>query len=68
VGLGRMYHNKHWASDVALGAAIGTFSGQKLVQFLHTHPHNALDRALLRTALMPDGHGGFAVSWSATTR
>jgi len=29
VGLSRMYHNKHWASDVVLGAAIGTFSGRK---------------------------------------
>lgn len=64
VGLSRMYHNKHWASDVALGAAIGTFSGQKLAQFMHAHPHNVIDRALLRTALMPNGHGGATLSWS----
>lgn len=67
VGLSRMYHNKHWASDVALGAAIGTFAGQKVVQFNHSHPKNALDRALLHVSLAPDGNGGTAIGWSMTT-
>jgi hypothetical protein len=67
VGLSRMYHNKHWASDVALGAAIGTFAGQKVVQFNHDHPKNALDRALLHLSLAPDGRGGTEVSWSMAT-
>jgi membrane-associated phospholipid phosphatase len=58
VGLSRMYHNKHWASDVALGAAIGTFSGRKVVQYQHGHPGNRLDQLLLRTSVTPDGHGG----------
>ena len=58
VGLSRMYHNKHWASDVALGAAIGTFSGRKVVQYQHGHPGNRLDQLLLRTSVIPDGHGG----------
>jgi membrane-associated phospholipid phosphatase len=64
VGLSRMYHNKHWASDVALGAAIGTFSGQKTVQFTHAHPHNWLDRTLLSAIVSPSPGGGFAVAWS----
>jgi membrane-associated phospholipid phosphatase len=64
VGLSRMYHNKHWASDVALGAAIGTFSGQKTVQFLHARPRNWIDRTLLGASVMPGRHGGFAVHWS----
>lgn len=67
VGLSRMYHNKHWASDVALGAAIGTFAGQKVVQFNHEHPKNALDRALLHVSVAPNGYGGTAVGWSMTT-
>lgn len=58
VGLSRMYHNRHWASDVVMGAAIGTFTGRKVVQYAHGHTDNLLDRILLRTALVPDGNGG----------
>jgi membrane-associated phospholipid phosphatase len=58
VGLSRMYHNKHWASDVALGAAVGTFSGLKVVRYSHAHPDNKLDHWILRTVVAPDGHGG----------
>jgi len=61
VGLSRMYHSRHWASDVALGAAIGTFSGRKIVQYAHGHPGNRLDRFILRTSVVPDGHGGALV-------
>lgn len=57
VGLSRMYHDRHWASDVALGAAIGTFSGRKVVQYTHSHPGNALDRLMLRTAVLPTANG-----------
>ncbi|HEY4306292.1 MAG TPA: phosphatase PAP2 family protein [Gemmatimonadaceae bacterium] len=58
VGLSRMYHNRHWASDVVMGAAIGTFTGRKVVQYSHGHPDNVLDRILLRVSLVPDGYGG----------
>ncbi|HEV7386993.1 MAG TPA: phosphatase PAP2 family protein [Gemmatimonadaceae bacterium] len=57
VGLSRMYHDKHWASDVALGAAIGTFSGLKVVRYTHAHPQNFLDRAILRVDAMPAPDG-----------
>lgn len=65
VGLSRMYHNKHWASDVLLGAAIGTFSGWKVVQYSHAHP-TRLDKALLHVSLVPvpRGNGGVALAWS----
>ena len=58
VGLSRMYHDKHWASDVALGAAIGTFSGLKVVRYSHAHPENMIDRVVLRAMVAPDGRGG----------
>jgi membrane-associated phospholipid phosphatase len=58
VGLSRMYHDRHWGSDVILGAAIGTFSGQKIVQYSHKHPHNAFDRVMLRTRVVPTADGG----------
>jgi membrane-associated phospholipid phosphatase len=63
VGLSRMYHNKHWASDVVLGAAIGTLSGQKIVQYSHAHP-TRLDKALLHVSLLPDGDGRWAIAVS----
>jgi membrane-associated phospholipid phosphatase len=65
VGLSRMYHNRHWASDVALGAGIGTFSGLKVVKYTHAHPDNVLDRIMLHTSAAPDGRGGAYIVWSA---
>jgi membrane-associated phospholipid phosphatase len=64
VGLSRMYHNRHWASDVALGAGIGTFSGLKVVKYSHAHPDNFVDRIILRTSAGPDGRGGAYVAWA----
>jgi hypothetical protein len=58
VGVSRMYHNRHWASDVVMGAAIGTFTGRKVVQYAHGHPDNLIDRVLLRVSIAPDGYGG----------
>jgi membrane-associated phospholipid phosphatase len=57
VGVSRMYHDRHWGSDVLLGAAIGTFSGQKIVQYTHRHPDNRFDRMMLRTSVMPTPRG-----------
>jgi membrane-associated phospholipid phosphatase len=47
VGLSRMYADRHWASDVVVGAAIGTFAGLKTVRFNHTRTGNRFDRWLL---------------------
>ena len=63
VGLSRMYHNKHWASDVVLGAAIGTFSGRKVVQYSHVHK-TAIDRVILHTTIAPTGGGDVVVAWN----
>jgi membrane-associated phospholipid phosphatase len=64
VGLSRMYHNKHWASDVVLGAGIGTFSGLKVVRYSHAHPDNFIDRVILNASITPDGRGGGVVAWT----
>lgn len=64
VALSRMYHNKHWASDVVLGAGIGTFSGIKVVRYSHAHPDNFIDRVILKTSVAPDGHGGGVIAWT----
>src|SRR6185503_3552921 len=53
VGVSRMYNNRHWASDVILGAAIGTFAGTKVVRFHRTHTGNKLDKSLLNIGWSP---------------
>jgi membrane-associated phospholipid phosphatase len=63
VGLSRMYDNQHWASDVVMGAAIGTFAGLKVVRFNHTHTGNQLDRILLGTRVVPTANGT-ALAWN----
>jgi membrane-associated phospholipid phosphatase len=64
VGLSRMYHNNHWASDVVLGAAIGTFSGLKVVRYSHAHPDNKLDHFLLGATIVPSLDGGATVAFT----
>ncbi len=65
VGLSRMYDDQHWASDVLLGAAIGTFAGLKTVRFNHTHTGNKVDQILLGTRVVPTGNGA-ALAWTGT--
>jgi membrane-associated phospholipid phosphatase len=68
VGLSRMYEDKHWASDVVMGAAVGVFAGLKTVRFNHTHVGNRIDRWLLGRGknasfqLLPTGDRGIEIS------
>jgi membrane-associated phospholipid phosphatase len=43
-GLARMYEDKHWASDVLMGAALGTVTGWATVRYHHHRPDNRLDK------------------------
>ncbi|HEY2026860.1 MAG TPA: phosphatase PAP2 family protein [Gemmatimonadaceae bacterium] len=63
-GVSRMYNNQHWASDVLVGAAIGTFAGLKVVRYHDAHPNNRVDQFLLAGSLMPAPDGGHTVRWS----
>ncbi len=56
-GVSRMYNNKHWASDVLAGAAIGTFVGTKVVRYQHSHPGNWLDRKFLTVGVTKSSAG-----------
>jgi len=54
-GLGRMYADKHWASDVLAGAVLGALSGYKVVRWHHSRPGNRLDRIFLHLSVATDG-------------
>lgn len=64
VGVSRMYNNRHWASDVIIGAGIGTFAGLKVVRFNGTHTGNRVDRFFLTGSLVPEPGGGHALHLS----
>ncbi len=67
IGVSRMYHNEHFASDVLAGAAIGTFSGIKVVRFVYRHPKNRVDRALLATRIFATPDGATYLAWSVAS-
>ena len=50
-GYSRVYLGQHWASDVFMGAFIGAFYGQRIVDYAHAHPDNRVDRLFLGRGL-----------------
>jgi hypothetical protein len=61
-GISRMYNNKHWASDVITGAAIGTMAGVMVVRWHFSHPGNAFDKFFLGGSLRQTSTGWNALS------
>ena len=65
VGVARIYEDKHWASDVVAGAAVGTLVSRVVVRYARAHPHNAIDRWLLPVGVSQmSGGRGMAVAWN----
>lgn len=66
VALSRIYFDKHWASDVVAGAAVGAFAGWKVVRWNHTSaPDNRVNRWLLGVSIAPGENGRTARLWVA---
>mgnify|MGYP001601172921 CR=1 FL=1 len=65
VGVARVYEDKHWASDVVAGAAVGVLVSRVVVRYQRLHPRNALDRWLLPTSISPSNDArSMALNWS----
>ena len=65
-GLSRMYADKHWASDVLMGSALGMASGWATVRYHHHRPGNRLDTTFLGAMPAAAADGGVGVAWSFT--
>lgn len=65
VGVARVYEDKHWASDVIAGAAVGTVVSRIVVKYSRSHPRNAIDRLLLPVGVSQvSGSRGTLLSWN----
>ena len=61
-GISRMYNNRHWASDVITGAAIGTMAGVLIPRWHFSHPGNGIDKFFLGASVRQTSTGWNAVS------
>jgi membrane-associated phospholipid phosphatase len=64
----RMHDDRHWLSDVTVGAGIGTVTGWAITRWHATRPDNPIDRALLRPVVAPSRDGGMQFGVSLQTR
>jgi membrane-associated phospholipid phosphatase len=64
----RIHDNRHWASDVVGGAAVGTVAGLATVRFHRARPGGRLDRWFLAVHVTPAAGGGNGVRLSILPR
>jgi len=63
-GVSRVYRDRHWPSDVAAGAFVGTVSGLLVTRHQHAHPDNRLDALARRVLFAPAADGRLLVGVS----
>ncbi len=51
VGVSRLYDDKHWATDIVVGAAVGTLVGRRVVEYTHATPSSRWNRWRLPVAV-----------------
>lgn len=64
----RMHDDRHWLSDVTVGAGIGIVTALAIRRWHVTRPDNVIDRWLLRPVAGASPSGGVRVGFELTTR
>ncbi len=64
----RMHDDKHWLSDVTVGAGIGTVTGWAITRWHDTRPDNPIDRVFLRPFVAPAHRGATMIGVTFSTR
>lgn len=64
----RMHDDRHWLSDVTVGAGIGSVTAMAITRWHATRPDNAIDRVFLRPILAPAPGGGMRLGLNVRTR
>lgn len=60
----RMHADRHWLSDVTVGAGIGMVTALAIARWHETRPTNAIDRVFLGPTVMAAPDGALAVGFS----
>lgn len=64
----RMHDDRHWLSDVTVGAGIGTVTALAITRWHATRPENGIDRWLLRPVIAPSPFGGTRLGFELRVR
>ncbi|MBX3174088.1 MAG: phosphatase PAP2 family protein [Gemmatimonadaceae bacterium] len=64
----RVHDDRHWLSDVTVGAGVGTVTGLAIVRWHATRPNNVIDRWLLAPILAPSPSGGWTLGLRVSPR